>query len=114
MIQILSAVVGLLWSARSVVAFLQLAAVFLTFAFFIVVGLESVPFFHDWLVSPVSAIQSLFSANSSVGNTASQLLGVGNTLFPISEALQLFTAFGIYYVACSSVRMVKAWIPTLS
>lgn len=37
-----------------------------------------------------------------------------NTLLPLSECLLMFTAWMVLFLACSAIRIIKSFVPTIS
>jgi len=71
----------------------------------------------SWLNSQmsllISQMDTLAQANFS-GTLNVSPFGLCNTFIPLQEAMTLFAAWVSVLVICATIRIVKAWVPTVS
>jgi len=91
-------------NTRFVVAFYTIMVFFMNYTLGIIAKIDDIIALVDAAVSPVF---------SGAGTSVSPL-SLMNYFLPLSEAITLMTAWMAFYILCYTIRIFKAWIPTLS
>jgi hypothetical protein len=65
------------------------------------------------ITSSLSEMETALSSISSV-DTVSDILDLANFLFPVEEALAMFTILISYGVTCLTIRVIRSFIPTMT
>lgn len=72
-------------------------------------------FYHgiNLIIASLVEMQTLLSGITSV-DTIGDLLDIGNFIFPIEESFAMLSILIAYGVACLTIRVIRAFIPTMT
>lgn len=87
----------------------------------IAIGTAAVTTIYAYVMGVIEQVSSLITQLDSVTAPAFADVGLNlspfslmNYILPLDLAVTLFTAWLVFWLACVAVRIVKAWIPTMS
>ncbi|HEY3899619.1 MAG TPA: hypothetical protein VGM54_13445 [Chthoniobacter sp.] len=69
---------------------------------------------YSMLQSAVDALAAIVAPSGSVTVPPSQYLSMVNTFFPLDMAITIAVSLVALWAACTSYRLIKSWLPTVS
>lgn len=88
---------------------------------FVVAAYGLIVFVYNYVVGTIEKIEATIAQADAVVRPAFESMSMNisplslmNYVLPLDLAMTLFASWLVFYLACTGIRMIKAWIPTVS